>query len=245
MRSAGFVALSATMLVACSFAPKYERPTVELPETWRAPSTTQKLATPSDRWWSFYADPALDRLFDEAFAHNQDLALAVAGLDEAQGLVRVQESQQWPSVDATAGGSRSRASTTTDLFFPGVPVYSTDYRAALNFAYEVDLWGRLRNATAAARADLLATEGARDTVRIALAAQVVRSYYALRAFDGQVDATERSIELRSRALDLQRQRALAGLIAELDVRSLEAEVAAARADLPALLRDRALEEAAL
>ena len=65
-------------------------------------------------------------------------------------------------------------------------------------SYELDFWGRIRNANAAARADLLATEAARDTVRITLAADVVQSYFALRSLDEQVTATERSLDLRAR-----------------------------------------------
>jgi multidrug efflux system outer membrane protein len=243
MRNALALALGLAV-AACSFAPKYERPPAELPQSWRdAPA--DGVPAPGDRWWRLFGDPALDRLVDEALAHNQDLAVAVARVDEARALVRVQESQLYPSVVGAADAARSRSSTQTDLFFPGMPVYSTNYRASIDVFYELDLWGRLRNATAAARADLLATEAASDTIRIALAAEVVRSYYTLRALDEQVAATERALDLRTRALELERGRAAAGLISELDVRQLEGEVAAARALLPALLGQRAAEEAAL
>jgi multidrug efflux system outer membrane protein len=241
MRNAVAVALAAT-LAACSFAPKYERPPAELPQAWRsAPDGTP---APGDRWWRLFDDPVLDKLVDEALANNQDLAIAVARVDEARALAGVVASQQYPSVTGNAGADRSRTSSRTDFFFPGVPVYVTNYRATLDVYYELDLWGRLRNATAAARADMLATEAARDTVRIALASEVVRSYAALRAFDEQIAATQRALELRTDALQIERSRAAAGLISELDVRQLEGEVAAARALLPALERARAAEEGA-
>ncbi len=241
MRNAVAVALAAT-LAACSFAPQYERPPAELPQAWRsAPDGTP---APGDRWWRLFDDPVLDQLVDEALANNQDLAIAVARVDEARALAGVAASQQYPSVTGNAGVDRSRTSTRTDFFFPGVPVYSTNYRATLDVYYELDLWGRLRNATAAARADMLATEAARDTVRIALASEVVRSYAALRAFDEQIAATQRALELRTDALQIERSRAAAGLVSELDVRQLEGEVAAARALLPALERARAAEEGA-
>jgi outer membrane protein, multidrug efflux system len=238
-------ALAAALVAACSFAPKYEQPANELPDAWRGMPGQGALGAPTDRWWTVYGDPTLDRLVEEALVHNQDIALAVARVDEARALVGVSESQLWPWIDAGAGGSRTRASTQTPLFFPGFPVYRTDYIATLNVSYEIDLWGRLRNATAAARADLLATQAASDTVRITLAADVVQSYYALRSLDEQVTATERSLDLRARALELQRKRADAGLIAELDVRQIEAEVQGARALLPALQRQRDADEAAL
>ena len=241
MRNAVALALAAA-LAACSFAPKYERPPAELPQAWRsAPDGTP---APGDRWWRLFDDPVLDKLVDEALANNQDIAIAVARVDEARALAGVQASQQYPSVVGNAGADRSRTSSRTDFFFPGVPVYITNYRATLDVFYELDLWGRLRNATAAARADLFATEAARDTVRIALESEVVRSYSALRAFDEQIAATGRALELRTSALELERSRAAAGLISELDVRQLEGEVAAARALLPALERARAAEEGA-
>jgi multidrug efflux system outer membrane protein len=240
MRSAVTFALAAA-LAACSFAPKYERPPAELPQAWRTPDGAP---APADRWWGLFGDPVLDRLVDEALASNQDLAIAVARVDEARALARVAQSQLYPSVVGGASVTRQRASQQTDFFFPGVPVYSTNYRATIDVAYELDLWGRLRNASAAARADALATEAARDTVRIALEAEVVRSYYALRAFDEQVAATQRALDLRTNALEIERSRADAGLISELDIRQLEGEVAAARGLLPALERARTAEESA-
>ncbi len=244
MRSAAVLILSASLLAACSLAPKYETPTVELPRTWRdAPA--QGLAAPADKWWMLFSDPALDGLVDEAFRHNQDIAFATARVDEARAQLHVTQSLLYPAVSGNATGSRTRASTSTAFFFPGLPVYSTDYLAALDVSYELDLWGRLRQATAAARADLLATQAARDTVGITLAAQVVQSYFTLLAFDQQVAVTVRTIALRTEALELQRKRAQAGIISELDVRQLEGEVAAARALLPALERSRTSVELAL
>ena len=240
MRSAVVLALAAA-LAACSFAPSYERPPAELPQAWRTPAGTP---APADRWWALFGDPVLDRLVDEGLGSNQDLAIAVARVDEARAFARVAQSQLYPSVVGGASVTRQRASQRTDFFFPGVPVYSTNYRATLDVAYELDLWGRLRNATAAARADALATEAARDTVRIALEAEIVRSYYALRAFDEQVAATQRALDLRTNALEIERSRADAGLISELDIRQLEGEVAAARALLPVLERARTAEESA-
>jgi len=209
-------ALASAFLAACSFAPTYERPANELPDAWRGAPAQAALGAPSDRWWTVYGDPTLDKLVEEALVNNQDIALAVARVDEARALVSVSESQLWPSIEGNLGANRNRISARTSSFFPGIPTYQTNYRASLGMSYELDFWGRIRNANAAARADLLATEGARDTVRITLATDVVQSYYALRSLDEQVTATERSLDLRARALELQRKRADAGLIAELD-----------------------------
>jgi multidrug efflux system outer membrane protein len=239
------LAAGVALLAACSLAPKYEQPANETPQAWRdAPAAG--LTMPADKWWSVFGDPALDRLIEEAFAHNQDIAFAVARVDEAEALARVADALRWPTVDAFGSASRSRSSERTDIPLPpGTPIYRDNYRATVAIAYEVDLWGRLREGSVAARAELLGTQAARDTVRIALAAQVAQAYYALRALDEQVAATMRTLALRSRALELQRGRAQAGIISELSLRQLEAEVAAARAQLPALERSRTTVELAL
>jgi hypothetical protein len=109
-------------------------------------------------------------------------------------------------------------------------------------SYEIDLWGRLRNATQAARADLLATEAARETVLITLTSDVAQGYFALRALDGQLAATRRSLAARSEALGMQKRRFEVGDISEFDYRQLEADVAAERALLPVLELQRAQQE---
>jgi multidrug efflux system outer membrane protein len=128
---------------------------------------------------------------------------------------------------------------------PGVERTTDSYRGTLNVSYELDLWGRLRNATAAARADLLASEASRETVRIALVADVVQAYFTLRSLDEQVAATERSVTSRAESLALQKKRYDSGVISEFEYRQLEAEELAARAQLPVLENQRARQENAL
>ena len=106
-------------------------------------------------------------------------------------------------------------------------------------------WGRLKGASAAARAQLLSTAAARETVRITLVSQVVQSYYTLIGLDGQIDVTRRTIDLRVQNLDLQQTRYKAGLITDFNLRQLEAELAASRAQLPALEQRRASAEVSL
>lgn len=236
-------ALLAAALAGCSLGPEYRRPEAELPATWPvAPGVPMN----AERWWSLYSDPVLDRLIDEAYAHNQDLALAAARVDEARARARVADAELIPSIDATAQRDRSRASARGGVPMPpGVPLERNNYRAQVNVSYEIDLWGRLRNASKAAQADLLATQAARETVRITLATEVARAYYSLIALDSQVEATRRSLGLRSEGLELQRVRHKAGLINDFNLRQLEAEVLAAQAQLPALEGNRTAQELAL
>jgi len=234
--------ISVVFLSACAVNPDYQRPAVELPAAW-----AQSADNPfkDGNWWRVYGDPALEALVAEALARNTDLARAAARVDEARALVRQSESAYFPTVDANFSRSRSLSSAATGLLPPGIERERNNYRATLNVAYEVDLWGRLRATTQAAKADLLASEAARETVRLTLAADVAKGWFALRALDAQVEATRRALALREDGLALQKKRFDGGVISEYDYRQLEAETAAARAQLPPLERERETQEAAL
>ena len=230
------------LLAGCSLAPKYERPKVELPQAWKesAPRYAE-----DGRWWRIYNDEPLNKVVEEGLAGNADLLIAAARIDEARGILAEIEGQYYPTVDARGQASRQKISERTANFFPGVPAQYSDYRANLNISYDLDLFGRIRSSADAARAELAANEASREAVRLALAAQIAKSYFALRSLDEQVDLTRRTVTLREEALDLQRKRYRGGLISEFELRQLEAEAAAVRAQLPPLERQREAEEAAL
>jgi multidrug efflux system outer membrane protein len=238
------MAAAVALVAGCALGPAYERPVAELPHQWQEPPP-QGIKAPAARWWTMFGDAALDRLVEEALASNQDLALATARVDEARALAQIADSRLVPALDATFDRDRVRFSERAPIPIPSNAVESNSYRAKLNVAYEVDLWGRLRSASKAARAELLASEANRETVRITLATEVVRAYFALVAFDAQVAATRRSLALREEGLSLQKVRMDAGLINVFTLRQLEAEVAAARAQLPALEANRTAQELAL
>ena len=212
------VAVLTVALAGCTTGPAYERPAADLPSEWKDLPVQGAVKAPAGNWWSMYGDPTLDKLVEEALLHNQDLVLAVARVDEARALARVSESQLWPAFDASFQRDRTRNSAIGAIPLPPSAIENNDYRAQLNVSYEVDLWGRLRSATAASRANLLATVAARDTVRIALATEVVRAYFGLVAFDAQVESTRRSLDLRTEGLKLQKVRHESGLINDFTLR---------------------------
>lgn len=236
------LSLAVVFLAGCSAAAPYQKPAVELPRQWQeaAPRSAD-----AERWWKIYRDPALDTLIEESFTSNADLVVAAARVDEARAVLGEASSFFWPRLDAQASGARSRVSRRTATAFPGLPREFNDYRATLNVSYELDLFGRLRSSAEAARAELAASEASRDAVRLALAAQVAKSYYAMQAFERQVALTRETVKLREDALELQKKRFRGGVISEFELRQLEAETAAVRAQLPPLEQARETEEAAL
>ncbi|MGH8740915.1 MAG: TolC family protein, partial [Burkholderiales bacterium] len=221
--------ISLLALAACATQPAYERPAVELPESWKqaAPRFAEE-----GRWWRIYGDASLEALIEESFGKNADLTIALARVDEARGILGEARSFTLPTVDAQGSASRQQISTRTATAPPGIPREFSTYRGTLNLSYEVDLFGRLRSGVDAARAELEASEAARDAVRLALAAEVAKSYFSLRSFEGQVALTRETLQLREEALGLQRKRHRAGVIGDYELRQLEAEAAAARAQLP-------------
>lgn len=238
------LAACAALLAGCAVAPSYVRPPVELPAAWR--SGGEAAVAAEGRWWRIYGDDALDKLIEEALAQNTDLLVAAARLEEARALLGEVEAALLPGVDATLRRDRTGYSEVQAFPIPpGIPRERNNIRATLNVSYEIDLWGRLRTAAQAARADVLAGAAARDTVRIALSAQVAKSYFALRALDAQLAGIRRALALREQSLRLQRKRHDGGDLSAYDLRQLEADTAAARAQLPVAERDREVEAAGL
>ncbi|WP_140627482.1 efflux transporter outer membrane subunit [Methylibium rhizosphaerae] len=206
------------------------------------PATNAAVPAVAADWWKAYGDPQLDALVDEALRNNRDLARAMARIDESRASLRLTQADRYPSINAGLSGARARASETGPAIAGGI---GNDFRATLNVAYEVDLWGRVANAGKAAREELLATEYARETLRTALAAQVVQSYAALQSLDAQVDLFTRAVVAQRDSVKLQKVRFDAGDLSELDLRQLEAELAANEGQLPKLERARGEAERAL
>jgi len=231
------LALVAALILAGCATPG---PGLAPPAPQELPATTAPIAVAPD-WWKAFNDARLNALVDEALAANRDLARAMARIDESRAALRLARSERWPSLSANASGGRQRASETGPL--PGGT--GNDFRATLNIAYELDLWGRVAAGSAAARAELLASEYAHATVRNALVAQVAQSYATLRSLDEQLLVFQRAVAAQREGLKLQRVRFDAGDMSELDWRQLEAELLANETQLPRLERSRGEAERAL
>ncbi|NBR28229.1 MAG: efflux transporter outer membrane subunit, partial [Betaproteobacteria bacterium] len=140
-----------------------------------------------------------------------------------------------PSVSASGGATRSRVSTVgpTPLPSSAAPVRTT-LTANIEASYEIDLWKRISSLNAAARADLLTSEFARDTARISVLSNVATAYFTLRALDQQLAIAQKTVALREDFLKLTRAQFTAGVVSELDVNRADANLATARAVIPDL-----------
>lgn len=236
------VPLALLMLNGCALiGPDYRRPEIDLPQQWQ-PTTSDSLSA----GWHVFDDRVLIGLLQEGERNNLDLALAVARVDEARALVGRSNADLYPAIGATINRSRTRLSQRSFIPLPaGKNPVSNNTRVALSASYELDLWGKLRRASEAARAELLATQAAHDTVALTLASDIARGYFALLALDEQVVITERTVAARNEAYKLQKMRFDAGISSTYEVLQIEAETATALAQQAGLIEQRAQQENAL
>jgi multidrug efflux system outer membrane protein len=244
----------AAALAACSVAPQYQRPadvpgaaykeTVPESAQWKRADPSEALAR--GEWWTVFGDRKLDELQAAAGAANPTLKAGLARLVQARAAAGVAESQRAPQVDAGAGVTRLRVSPASLGLPAGADVPAqTLWRAQLSASYEVDLFGRVANTVAAARADLAQTEGLYRSLLLAIQGDVAQTYLTLRGLDAEVALLADTVRLREEGLALVDHRFKAGEIAELDVARARTELATTRAERVALERRRAELEHAL
>jgi multidrug efflux system outer membrane protein len=248
-RLAAPLIVSLLALAGCAVGPDYQRPAAALPENFQQ-ATAQAVAPAASpvakEWWQLFQDPTLNDLVAKALTQNFDLQSAVARVEEAEGLAREAGASFFPEIDLSAGGSRSVVSTQTATPMPaGTPRMRDSSKAALSTSFEIDVWGRLRRANEAARAQLLSSRYARDTVELSVASLVTGSYLALRAADADLLLTRGTLESRQKALDIVNHRLEGGAASPLDRYQAEGALATAQAQLADLRRQRALAESQL
>ena len=227
-----------TALSACMVGPDYRRPDVEVPATWRLQDAEARDLS-NIAWWDQFQDPVLSDLVRIALANNKDLKIATANIDRAVAQYGIARSAQFPQINAGGSAMRERGS-------PNAPVPARhvvgEYSLSLSATFELDLWGKLRRATEAARAGVLASREGRGTVLLTVVAAVASGYIELRALDRQVEIARRTSDNLGRAARLQRLRYEEGAIPESDYQQAESQYREAVARVPELERQIARQE---
>lgn len=229
MRGAVSLAILAAALVGCAG----QRPAapaaaaITAPIAWRTDSGP---GSPVEaEWWQAFGDTELSKIVTTALAQNIDLDVAVSRVAEARAQFRLAHAQRLPDIVGTADGGRDRD---VNPGF-GVAEEQTAGEVELAISYDVDLFGRLAHASAASRASLMASEAARDNVRLAVAASAASGYITLRAFDARLVVLRHTLAAREQSLHLAKRRADAGYASLLDLRQAEAEYRATEQLIPA------------
>jgi multidrug efflux system outer membrane protein len=232
MSAARATTCSALLLLAgCMVGPDYQRPELDLPVEFQG--TVQEGESIANlQWWELFQDPQLNELVQVALEQNRDLRVAIARVDEARARLGITRADQFPTLD---GAASARRGNTAEQIVPGVGIQE-NYFLGLSAAYEVDLWGKFRRSTEAARADLLASEDNQRTVLITLVADVASTYLLLRDLDARVRIAADTLEARQKSTQLIQARFEKGTVPLLDVNQAQIQEALAAAQLASLQR---------
>ncbi len=230
-----------TLVAGCTVGPKYHRPSVSTPDVFRGssdPNTPPGLPDSKSladlKWFELFKDPQLHDLIQSALTHNHDLREAIARVSEARGQLGVTRSGQFPEIDGTADITKQRNSTKGSFPLPaGVSRDRTFGTILLNLlSFEIDVWGRLRRQTEAARAQVQASEEDRMAVMTTLVSDVAASYFNLLELDLELDIARRTLAARQDSLTLIKVRQQGGVATMLDVRQGEQLVYTASKTVP-------------
>jgi multidrug efflux system outer membrane protein len=232
MRKVLAVALLALIGGGCMIGPDYRRPELDLPQSFRyAPQEAEQAA--DTVWWKRFQDPVLDGLIAEALANNKSVQIAAATIEEAAGVLTQTRAPLFPQADYGAGASRQRASERTALPVP--PGSSNPFTSLQLFGgvnWELDLWGRVRRLSEAARAELLASQEARRGAILSLVAAVAGSYLQLRGLDEQLAIARRSLETYADSVRLYELQFQYGLVSLMIVEQARTQYETAAALIP-------------
>jgi outer membrane protein, multidrug efflux system len=224
------IVLAGFLLLGACAGPKAESPqeaAVTAPTAWRGGEAGAGDVTAD--WWRSFNDPALSRIVETALAHNDDIAIAATRVAEARAQFRFARAQSFPNVGA--GAELERSQSVNPGF--GILETQTDGGGEVEISYDVDLFGRLADAREAARAALLASEAARDNVRLAIASAAAGGYIALCGLDARLLVLRDTLATRGEELHVAKRRADAGYGTQLDLAQAEAAYHATEQLIPA------------
>ncbi|HEY3496338.1 MAG TPA: efflux transporter outer membrane subunit [Polyangiaceae bacterium] len=217
------VALFCLVGTACAAGPDYKRPAVVTPDKWRD-SGAADASIANVPWWELFQDAQLRTLIKVALAENRDLKIAVERIEEARAAYGIAKADFYPHVNAElkAGGlNPSDASLTHTPEGDGGA--KAIYSASLGFSWELDFFGRIRRASEAQKAALLATEEARRAVALSLVSDVALAYLELRGLDRRLDISRTTLKARKEHVDYSRTRYEGSVANEVDWRQAQAE----------------------
>jgi NodT family efflux transporter outer membrane factor (OMF) lipoprotein len=233
MLSRGLSLALVGVLAGCSLAPHYERPTVPAPPDSYKEAGDWQVATPSDatargRWWSMFQDAELDALEDQVTDANQNLKAAFARLQEAHAVTREARSQWFPTITAQGDAARGQTSVYETGYTQGAPRTGNEFTLGGNLSYELDLFGRIRNTVANARASEQASAGDLAALDLAQHAELATDYFTLRGLDVEQQLLDHTVADDSRALELEQNLFKGGAAAISDVQQAQAQLETAR-----------------
>src|SRR5499426_3732151 len=230
------------LLAGCAVGPKYSRPIVQPPSVFRGTADPVAASDPSSladlRWFEVFKDEQLQELIQTALVNNYDLHQAAARTIAARANLGITRSEQFPNVTAGVDMTTLRNSGSGQFALPGGASRDRTFGTVLLnlLSFEVDIWGRLRRTTEAARANLLATEEDRKAVVTTIVGDVSAAYFNLLELDTELEIARETLATRKESLNLIRTRQQGGVATLLDVRQAEQLVYTAAQTIPDIER---------
>jgi len=216
--------LVTALLTGCAVGPRYQRPTAQVPDTWKGQGPWQTAAPkdsiPKGTWWQIFHDADLDRLEQDLLQANQSLAAAQERLSQARSLARIASSAYFPQLAADPSGQRQLLAGNRPLSGSTVPLTSVTqsvFTLPFSASYELDLFGRVRRNLEAANASLQSSAADLENVRLVLTAELAGDYFNLRELDREAGVVHESVEIQQKGLDLVNQRHDGGVASGLEV----------------------------
>jgi outer membrane protein, multidrug efflux system len=247
---AGVMLLTGGALVACSFAPVYRTPSSAPGAAQYKEAGDWKAAQPLDKqdrgeWWTVFADPQLDVLQAKVADANQDLKAAFARLQQARATTRITRASLFPTLTAAASATRARTSVNSPRFPRGTEPVGNNFDVEADFSYELDVWGRVRNAVSSAKATQQASAADLAALNLSIHAELATDYFALRAADAQQVLLDKTVADYTLSLKLTQNLYNGGGAALSDVAQAEAQLETARTQAADIRLQRAQNEHAI
>jgi NodT family efflux transporter outer membrane factor (OMF) lipoprotein len=227
------VVIGLLVSAGCATGGKYVRPEAPVPPAFKE-AGTWKEAQPNDEatrgtWWEIFKDEPLNALEARLDVSNNTLRAAQAQFDQARALLRSAAASRSPQVSGTGAPTRINHSENTPNWSATAAEHYSDYLLRLDASYELDVWGRVRNTVAAARATAQASAADLEVVRLSLHAELAANYFAVRALDAEREILQSSVAAYEKALELTRNRYKGGVASAVDVAQAEAQLEGTRA----------------
>jgi multidrug efflux system outer membrane protein len=228
------VALVACSLAACMMGPNYHRPAVQTPPAYRY-EMAEARDTANTAWWQQFQDPVLGQLVADALAHNLSVQIAAANVEQAAAVLTSTKAALYPQAGYSGDAAKGRGSETNATPIPpSVANPQTSYQVLAGASWELDLWGRIRRLSEAARAELFATREARRGVILSLVSAVATSYVQLRAYDEQLVIARRTLDTYGESVRLFELQHEHGVASRMTVEQARTQYETAAAAVPGI-----------
>ncbi len=216
--------------------PDHSTPEMELPEEWsqqkselfQYPSTSEQAA-----WWTFFADPTLNRLIDLTYSGNLTLQTAAVRILEARAQLGIVQGNLYPQMQEVNGDAFTIGTTG-----PSDDRYYNSASISFDLGWEMDFWGKFRRGIESADANLLSIVADYDDLLVSLSAEVARTYINIRTLDERIRLARKNADLQEKSLDLVKIQLEAGVVTELDVLQAQTLLSSTKATIPALEANR-------